>query len=449
MNLRNAWRRTHRILGALTVPDHEVVRPAGRLVLFSCHDADRSMNVDGRRFSPLLEGIRHLFAELGCVAINLSHPQAVFRSSEVRDDTITLNYRSLGIRLRALGHRLVRRGNSLPSGLELETRMYEALLRDLDPELIISIQPPYALCRAARQMGILVVEAMHGTNYSLVDEKYFGAHMKSPDDWLPHVLVSFDEVSHATMISRCEGRDIAAMLTVNPWLHYLRFKRSDPAAPPPHQDHLKQVLVTLQWGYDGEREELREIIPNGILHPALEQVIAQSTDRFRFLIRLHPIQMNKPGYRRHRRYIESLAKRHKNLEWRESTFKPLPLLLDEASAHITMSSSSVGEAADANVPSLLLCPSLQPGGPFFGIFRELERSGKVTFGEPEPAAIVAWLDNHTSAPAERPVYDLWRHHREQLDFYSELMKRAGKETLKESCAPRAIRLSLGIPKGTC
>jgi len=444
MNWRNTWRRTHRALVSLTVPDHRVERPEGNLVLFSCHDVDRSMNVDGGRFSPLLEGIRQLLAELGWVAINLTHPQAVFSGTEIRDGSITLNYLSLGVRLRTLWHRLARRGGAGLSGLELETRMYGALLRDLRPELIISIQPPPALCRAARAMGLKVIEAMHGTHYSLSD-KIFGAHMKRPDEQLPNVLLSFDDVSHATLTTLCIGRDIVAAKTNDPWLHSLRLaqvrapsmQRSPSGAARSAEKH---VLVTLQWGYDGERASLSNIIPNGILHPALEAAFAATAGSgTRFLLRMHPIQMNKPGYRHHRRYVESLPARYPNVEFQEASTRPLPMLLDEASAHVTMCSSTVGEAAAAHVPSLMLCPTLHAGGAHDGFFRELEGTGLVTFGTLKTDAIVAWIEACPPRdPGSVPAYDAERQHTAELAFYAALIERVKAGTVKMATAEPTI-----------
>jgi len=426
MSLRNVWRRMHRGFSAFAVPDHSVARPGGRLVLFSCHDADRSMTEGGGRFSPLLEGIRCIMADLGCVSVNLTHPFAIFKGSDIKDGSITVNHRVLPHRLRTRLQSLVSPSRAKEMSLDLETKLYRIVLETLRPEMVISIQPPYGLCRAARQMGIMIVEAMHGTNYNMND-KIFGAHMKNPDILLPNILLSFDDVSHATMTALTAGRDIEALRANDPWLHSLRLEQSrtvDRMLPiKAGDDRRNQVLVTLQWGYDGERKSLSNIIPNGILHPALEAAFAKTADRFRFLVRMHPIQMNKHGYRHHRRYIQSLPARYPNVEWERATAWPLPLLLDEVCAHVTMSSSSVGEAAAANVPSLTLCPTLHPGGALHGTFRELEAEGHLTFGKLDTEAIIAWIEASAIRIRERPPYDAEQRHGEELVFYAALLER--------------------------
>jgi hypothetical protein len=435
MSLRVKMRALSRLGHALTVPDRSVALPGGAVVLYSCHDVDRSMVENGKRFSPLLDGIRRTISELGFQAVNLSHPFALFPGSTIRGGSMTMNYRALAMRARAFVARLVSRGGGPTARLDLETAFYGRLLGKINPAMVMAIQPPAGLCRAARQRGVLVAEAMHGSNYSL-NNKLFAAHMAVPDDHLPNVLISFDDVSHATMTTICAGRDITALRANDPWLHSLRMARGthsnrSPAHGGEHGGR-KTVLITLQWGYDGERDFLSNIIPNGILHPVLEDVFAQGRDAYQFLVRMHPIQMNQNGYRHHRHYIEALPARFPNVSWLEASTRPLPLLLDEAIGHITMSSSSVGEAAATRVPSLMRCPTRHKGGAQYGYFRELEAEGMVTFGTLEAEPILAWIARCGSSDKARASYDVEGRQAEELAFYRALLERAHANRLTYS-----------------
>ncbi|GIZ51305.1 hypothetical protein [Noviherbaspirillum aridicola] len=419
MSPRNLLRFVQRVIGSLTVPDHMPPLPEGRRVLFSCHDVDRAMRDDQGRYSPILEGIRSTVEDLGYATVNLSHPYAVFRSHAIKGGAATVNYRSFLIRLRAL----LRTGAARAAlRQELEIRLYRDLLQRVAPEMVVSIQPPPALCLAAKQLGIKVAEAMHGTNISLSD-KVFCAHMAQPVGVLPDIILSFDDVSQKTVSSLCSGREILAFKTRDPWLHLLRRRQATERQEQPARRDGKTILVTLQWGYDGERDSLSNIIPNGILHPALESVFATTAGSgLRFQLRMHPIQVNAAGYRHHRRYIEALCERHPHLEWQHATSAPLPLLLDEASGHITMCSSSVGEALVAGVPSLLLCPTLHDGGANFGLFRELESSGLVRFGTLDSDDIRGWIDSCPArVPVERSTAGIDEAHQEEKRFYATLI----------------------------
>lgn len=427
MSLRNRWRFLSRFAKALTVFDHTPPRPDGRVVLFSCHDVDRSMVSAGLRFSPILQGIEETFEAMGYGIVRLSHPYAVFGSGRIRGRALTLNYRALAIRLRAVLTRA-----AAPARLARETALYGELLDRLRPELVVSIQPPAALCLAARERGLKVVEALHGTHISATD-RIIGAHMAEPVDQLPHVMLTFDPVSQASLTSMCAGRATQVRQAADPWLLSLRRQRvaderkhpAEAAAPP-----VKRVLLSLQWGYDGERESLANIIPNGVIHPAVEAAMAATAGTgLEFHVRLHPIQMNSPGYRHHRRHVEGLSRRFVHVSHERATAMPLPLLLDGMSAHMTMSSSSVGEAAVAGVPTLLLCPTLHPGGAHDGMFKELAADGMATFGRLEADSIVAWISSQPLlTPADRPGYDVERQQRAQRAFFSDLLEDLGVTT---------------------
>ena len=78
-----------------------------------------------------------------------------------------------------------------------------------------------------------------------------------------------------------------------------------------------------------------------------------------------------------------------------------------------MSSGSAGEAALLGVTSLMLCPTLKPGGAHAGTFSELIETGMATFGELDTGEILNWV----AAQAERPPVGArrdWR--RDTLDL---------------------------------
>lgn len=426
MTLRQRLRFAQRALSAATVPDTPWPAAADGTLLLSCHDVDRSMrDAAGHRFSPLLEGVRQLASGPATPVRHLTHPWAVARGPEVQGGAITLNRRLIALRVRALAAR--RAG----ARLALEVALYSQLLQALRPAFVFSIQPPAALCVAARRLGTPLAEVMHGTNVSLSDPVFVG-HMALPDEQLPPLIISFDDVTHATVTALTAGRAIRPLRAGDPWLIACRRQRGRGGALPGRRE--RRVLLTLQWGYDGERDALSNIVPDGILHPALERAIAESGARgWTVLIRMHPIQMNAPGYRHHRRRIEALAARHPHVEVTQATSWPLPLLLDEVAAHMTMSSSAVGEAAVAGVRSLALCPTLHAGGAHHGLFRELEQDGLVAFGRLDAADIARWLDACVPPP-RRDTHDDGAAGEREARFYAELIATRGAPAAREVAA---------------
>lgn len=58
-----------------------------------------------------------------------------------------------------------------------------------------------------------------------------------------------------------------------------------------------------------------------------------------------------------------------------------------------MCSGSTSEAVVAGVPTLLLCSTLLEGGANYGLFRELESTGMITFGSLVPEFIQTWISS--------------------------------------------------------
>jgi hypothetical protein len=413
-NLRQPLRQTLRAFGVLAVPDTGWPAPSEGGLLLSCHDVDRGMRDEaGRRFSPLLAGIGHLAAR-GRAAHHLAHPWTALPSREVTPSTLMLNRRMLRARLRAWlerrpGARLVR-----------EAAIYRRLLQTLRPAFAFAIQPPAGLCVAARECGVPLAEVMHGTHVSLSDRiwaDYFGR----PETQVAPLVISFDDVTHASVSTWAQGRDIRTVRARDPWLLTCRHlgRRGQGGGLPGRRE--RRALVTLQWGYDGERAAFTGIVPDGVLHPALAQAFAAGAQRgWNFLVRLHPIQMTAPGYRHHRNRIAALAAQLPNVEMTQATSWPLPLLLDEVAAHVTMCSSAVGEASAAGVRSLALCPTLLPGGAHEDLFRELRDAGTVTLGHLDAGDILTWLDRCSPPPPRDTAADE-REHEDALRFYERLL----------------------------
>ena len=267
-----------------------------------------------------------------------------------------------------------------------------------------------------------MVELMHFNNISSHDD-IFTEHFSLPDELLPNVILSFDQCSYNTVSGLCEGRDIISYQTEDAWYNYLMFDKdkNNHELKSIISNFEKVILVSLQWGYDGERDRLSNIIPNGIVHPAIESLIQESCKDSLFLIRLHPIQMLRPWYRHHVEYIQALAKKYQNVEFDLSSNLPLHYILDDVDVHLTMSSSCVGEAAVAKVPSLLLCPSLKLGNENYGLFRELESEGDVTFGELNKDYIQNWV-NISCKQGSKDTYNVEEVRNSLKAFYFDLIE---------------------------
>lgn len=389
--IKNYIRFFRRIVMALMVPDYMPKLPTAPRVIISCQDVDRYMKGEAGYYSPILEGISITLEECGYSAINFTHPYATLRSNKVKGGTLTLNYKKLFFTSCGMLLSLLRMRNAKQA---LIIGIYWRLIKKSKPIAIFAIEPPPELCVAAKKSGVPIFEPMHAKSISLSDsivKEYFAR----PDELSPDVYITFDPISQNTLLELLRERKKFSVQFPDPWLSLIQRKRPvSTCATNVVEINLKKILVTLQWGYDGERSCFDNIIKNGIMASELETVLTSGAENgIVFYIRMHPIQLNGIGYDHHRRYIESLCRRYKHLEYQRASSEPLPLLLEEMCGHITMCSGSTSEAVAAGVPTLLLCPTLLEGGANYGLFRELESTGIITFGSLVPEFIQTWISS--------------------------------------------------------
>lgn len=372
------------------------VQSSGKVVLYSCSDANRGMSVIDGHFSPLLSPIQEHYARLDYDAVNLSYPLSYYDSSAIRGGAIIINRPYIVIWLIEIVERaLLGRKIAAKKKSQRRFHLFRGLLTKIRPKLIFATQAAPEFCTAAHDLGIAVIEPMHGMNLSSSD-RILQATIRGIDtNALPDAYLAFDDRTRDTLIELIGERGIAVYRMPHPW--HVECQNPDSILSGARNssilndaDKRIKILVSLQWGYAGERKSLSNIIPNGVLHPSVEQAIADNP-RVLWLLRLHPVQLRGRGYEPHRQVIQSLSEKYDNVDWEDATVLPLPTILANVQGHITMSSGTCGEAAIFGVPSLLLCPTLKEGGAHGGWFSELVVDGVAEIGELSADHINGWL----------------------------------------------------------
>jgi hypothetical protein len=213
---------------------------------------------------------------------------------------------------------------------------------------------------------------------------------------LPDALICYDDTS-AEAWTKLTGHPQSVIKTSHPW--FVRFMSDGDRAgielPRALLNKAKSftrvVLVTLQWGYDGEIEEFKNVIQDGFLAQEIRTAIQQTGERVLWILKLHPVQITLPRYSNHRRLLKSLEMSLPNV-YTDCNDIPLPLLLTLAHGHITMISMACYEAAWLGVPSLTLCPTLLEGGHYQNYFDDLVKSGYVEKAPLNSKALALWLE---------------------------------------------------------
>jgi hypothetical protein len=351
------------------------VRAGGRrpAVALLCEDVDRGLRIHGRAASHILDPLGDHLEARGTPVFRVRS----FNSKISCRNTYKINFDLRKIKRRAgrwykvrnfVQKRVVDRTKT---SRILNRYCYQKMIQVLRPAMILAVDPPPELCRAARDRGVKIANIAHGFGYPL-ECKVHGrlARAKIPLREEPHFFIAFDRVTQKTREKGDKGKDTRTLLGQ---------RCNFPPRPPTRLGGLRQrrkktVLVAMQWGYDGVAPELANILPDGIMAPALQKVIRTCPD-VTWLIKWHPVQLRDPDcFRRVRNYIKTNLSTPAN-HVVDIDLDPIQDALAMSDLMITMCSMAVYEAAAQGVPSLALCPSLKKGGVYEKYFQDLEKEG--------------------------------------------------------------------------
>ncbi|MEQ1657149.1 MAG: hypothetical protein ABL896_00085 [Hylemonella sp.] len=367
--------------------------------LLCCSDADRTDAYRGLAYSKFIDALAERLKSERVIVQQFTWPYSQISKEKAWGAPKTGNrYFFLHSLLSKIFRLIGRRDYGDARALEF----YAKLLALTGARCLIGIGLPQAAIKAAAVAGVKSIELLHGYGYSEV-----------PWGWgldrtvLPSRVFVFDEVSKDTF-GRLGGRGVKVNLIPNYW--YERFS-SDGGLATSSADWAtsygwipksrKVILVSLQWAYDGDHGEYRYfsgLLKNGLFPVELLDVIKRSRESTYWIFRLHPVQLRGIRYRHHRRLLDRLVADNKNCDWIRGSSAPLPSLLRHCHGHITMSSMTAYDAAFMGVRSLLLCPTLRPGGANASMFRDIREMGYAELGACAPCGIGSWVETVQKAP---------------------------------------------------
>lgn len=372
-------------------------------VILSFSDGNLGANYLGR-FSTILEPMRIWLIKNGYEPVNFLYPFTQLKSYQVKHGAIVLNCRFLIAHLVYTVARFLV-SDEFAASLKSRCRVFflKRMIAKINPKAIIAFQATPELCAASHSLGIRVIEPMHGMNVSFEDP-IFAKTIKNVDlNCLPDVYLTYDGQTAKSIHKLLDGRRRQIIDTPNPNFVFASQYSSQYGLDFDSnilQKYNKVILYTAQWGYDGERDGLSNILSNGMLHESVMRVINDMPDVY-WLIKMHPLQQNSIKYQLHREFFYNLEKTSKNVAVRVCNSLPLPLLFPYIDGHITMSSGSAGEAAQFGIKSLLLCSSLQKGGAYASLYDDLVDSGMCIKAELKSILIKEWIETLLCVPGSR------------------------------------------------
>lgn len=318
-------------------------------IILESHDGDRSVFVDGKKYSPILDSIRDDLEENGYSCISLAKPGSKYTRKAYGSPVSAFSVvDEIVYQVFKVFDKLFNKKNIYSS--KYAKYIYLRMLKSYQPTLVIGIQPSIDLVVLCNQSEIPVVDILHG--YGIVPSHLvYGvdAMARARNDELCSDYIALDKISK-TQIERSikfASKDANVWSIQSPVLdasrpfHHIKMNYGN------RDKYHKTCLITLQWGIN--RFESKNSHQDGELHPKIRDLIKDCmTESILFIVKPHPM------INRNARILNHLISQYSEYDNvvvdSEST---LYSLLSLADVHMTIFSTTVREAALTGVPSMI------------------------------------------------------------------------------------------------
>jgi hypothetical protein len=342
-------------------------------VLLFCHDVDRGLTLNGLAYSPLIDSIYEEFTrkKIKCQAISL--PWSRLGLNKTANKSLLFNRNYL---LQLVKNKILNSKNF---------DAYESIFIRSQAKIVLGIGLTSDLCLAAKKYNITTIELLHGMGYTFIPWGWDVLDVNK----LPSKILTLDDVSKEAF-KPLESKGVSIIKVPHPF--YKKINNPKYALPAEWnyigRKDKKNILFTLQWGYDGDLSELSGILNNGIFYDELEFLIKKRNDFF-WHFRLHPVQLNS---NKTISYVRGLSEKYNNVDWEQSSAVPLMSVASVCDVHITMSSMSCYDVSVLGLPSLVLCPTTRGDGYYKDYFSDLVEEGYVTKMILDVVVVEKWVD---------------------------------------------------------
>lgn len=360
-------------------------------ILFFCHDVDRSIFLNDCAYSPLIDSVKDDFERRGYVCQSISLPWSVLTDKRGQGSPVCINRSIFFQKLKTYLLKITRLNIFFEIG-----SVYAKILIKTKAKLIISIGSPDDLSHGARLKGVFHVELLHGLGYTSIQWGWTDKDI----EFLPQGILALDNISHETF-KPLVSKGIEIKTVPHPFLK--RFLNTELNEIPyewlPKKNKgekwQKEILISFQWAYAGDHGpyiEYANLLRNGLFYEEIEQIVKEE-QRILFRFRFHPVQLKSKKYRYLVQFMDFFVEKYPNTEWKESSFLPYPSIVKSCDGNISMSSMSCYDAATIGVPSLMLCPTIQPGGVYEDWFEDLVREGYVIKSKVDKKVLQNWVQS--------------------------------------------------------
>lgn len=316
-------------------------------ILFLCHDNHRYVDVDGRKYAPLIDTIIDDLGET-ISTVTMAMPFSRYFGPSCHGNTVMYNKKFIWVYLKKIFNFLML--SKVDNSEELEISAWRQILKKINPKVIIGSNPSPMLCLAAKEMGIWTADIQHGI---IAPGNYYDINKRlniNQHGW-PDAILCWDEYSDGFVRSNL-GKYVKSVVIGHPAVFSIASKKLISGLGHPQNNRLIPVLVTMT-SLCPESQRHDPIFKAIRIPQSLVTFIKEHGSEFEWNMKIHPARIIN-SKKKMNKHLESIFKGYPNVLWDQCNNETVHASLNRCSAHVTFNSASVRDASVLGIRSSVL-----------------------------------------------------------------------------------------------
>lgn len=367
-------------------------------------EEDLSFNIKSKKYSTTADSIKFFLDNSKISSQIICRPYAYSKNINVHNKYFSLNYAYLKISLyKYLFKFFINEENIKIKRIKL----WKKLFFKSKPKVIICIEAQKEICAAANQLNIRIYDYQHG-QINEYNPSYSNKLFNTKNIFLPTGYLCWDSSTKKYLLNNFHknNKKIKVIEVGNLWFKRFIKKNSN--------DYLIQGYQNIEFGKYKNRI-LVSLMPmshqvniiysdqkNNYISDELIKLIKEDKN-FYWCLRVHPLLMNRKNLKKFENFYNKFFKNKPNVDWKLSSYNPLPVLLQNINLHITEYSNVTIEASMMNIKTALINNNIKKGKKLENIYIQQRNEKKAFVVKNNKNEILKWINFHLNNDKETNI----------------------------------------------